>query len=39
MGKHDWNWVEDENCSQKFQNHIFIKKFHSEEEILNYIYK
>jgi len=39
MGKHDWNWVEDENCSQKFQNHIFIRKFHSEEEILNYIYK
>ena len=39
MGKHDWNWVENENCSQKFQNHIFIKKFHSEEEILNYIYK
>jgi hypothetical protein len=39
MGKHDWNWVENENCSQKFQNHIFIRKFHSEEEILNYIYK
>lgn len=39
IGKHDWNWVENENCSQKFQNHIFIKKFHSEEEILNYIYK
>lgn len=39
MGKHDWNWVENENCSQKFQNHIFIKKFYSEEEILNYIYK
>ena len=35
MGKHDWNWVENENCSQKFQNHIFIKKFHSLEEILN----
>ena len=39
MGKNDWNWVEDENCSQKFQNHILIRKFHSEEEILNYIYK
>ena len=39
MGKNDWNWVENENCSQKFQNHIFIRKFHSEEEILNYIYK
>jgi len=39
MGKHDWNWVENENCSQKFQNHIFIRRFHSEEEILNYIYK
>jgi len=38
MGKNDWNWVENENCSQKFQNHIFIKKFHNEEEILNYIY-
>lgn len=39
MGKIDWNWVEGENCSQKFQNHIFIQKFHDEEEILNYIYK
>lgn len=38
MGKIDWNWVESENCSQKFQNHIFIRKFHKEEEILNYIY-
>lgn len=38
MGKKDWNWVEEEKCSQKFQNHIFIKKFHNEEEILNYIY-
>lgn len=39
MGKTDWNWVENENCSQKFQNHIFIKKFHEREEILNYIYE
>ena len=39
MGKNDWSWVENENCSQKFQNHVFIRKFHSEEEILNYIYK
>jgi glycosyltransferase involved in cell wall biosynthesis len=38
MGKIDWNWVEDEGCSQKFQNHIFIRKFHEEEQILNYIY-
>ncbi len=38
MGKVDWNWVESENCSQKFQNHVFIRKFHEEEEILNYIY-
>jgi glycosyltransferase involved in cell wall biosynthesis len=38
MGKNDWSWVENENCSQKFQNHIFIRKFHNEEEILNYIY-
>lgn len=38
MGKIDWNWVEEENCSQKFQNHIFIQKFHEEEQILNYIY-
>lgn len=39
MGKNDWSWVENENCSQKFQNHIFIRKFHNEEEILNYVYK
>jgi len=38
MGKIDWSWVEKENCSQKFQNHIFIRKFNEEEQILNYIY-
>lgn len=38
MGKIDWNWVNEENCSQKFQNHIFIRKFNEEEQILNYIY-
>lgn len=38
MGKVDWNWVEEESCSQKFQNHIFITKYHNEEQILNYIY-
>jgi hypothetical protein len=38
MGKIDWNWVEEEGCSQKFQNHIFITKYHEEEQILNYIY-
>lgn len=38
MGKNDWSWVDNENCSQKFQNHIFIRKFNEEEEILNYIY-
>lgn len=39
LGKFDWNWVEQEGCSQKFQNHIFIKKYYQDEEILNYIYK
>ena len=39
LGFQDWNWDEKEQHSQKFQNQTFIRKFFSEEQVMNYIYE
>ena len=39
LGFKDWNWDEVNNHSQKFQNKVQIKKYHNDEEIINYIYE
>lgn len=39
LGKHDWNWDEKTQQSQKLQNGVFIKKYFEEEQVLNYIYE
>lgn len=39
LGYHDWNWDEKEGHSQKFQNRTFLRKFHNEEQVMNYIYE
>jgi hypothetical protein len=39
LGFHDWNWFEDLGYSQKFQNSTAIRKYHKEEQVMNYIYE
>ena len=39
LGYNDWNWDSEKNHSQKFQNRVSIKKYHEEEQIMNYIYE
>jgi len=39
LGFHDWNWIEEEGHSQKFQNKAPIRKYFDEEEVMNYIYE
>lgn len=39
LGKHDWNWDENEQHSQKYQNRIHTKGFFENEQVLNYIYE
>ena len=39
LGFYDWNWFEDLGHSQKFQNGTSIRKYHKEEQVMNYIYE
>jgi glycosyltransferase involved in cell wall biosynthesis len=39
LGFKDWNWDEEKQESQRFQNHVGIKKYFEEEEVMNYIYE
>lgn len=39
LGKHDWNWDDKLQHSQKYQNDTPIRKYFEEEQILNYIYE
>ena len=39
LGFEDWNWDEERNHSIKFQNSPINKKFHEEEQVMNYIYE
>jgi len=39
LGFKDWNWDEEKQESQRFQNHVAIKKYFEEEEVMNYIYE
>ena len=39
LGYYDWAWNETEGHSFKFQNRVSIKKFHEEEQVMNYIYE
>jgi glycosyltransferase involved in cell wall biosynthesis len=39
LGCKDWNWDDIKHTSQKYSNNITIRKFHEQEEILNYIYE
>jgi hypothetical protein len=39
LGFHDWNWDDALGHSQKYQNSTPIRKFHEEEQVMNYIYE
>jgi hypothetical protein len=39
LGFEDWNWDEELGHSQKFQNRGGVRKYHNEEQIMNYIYE
>ena len=39
LGFIDWNWDDAEGHSQKFQNKVPIRKYHKEEQVMNYIYE
>lgn len=39
LGFFDWNWLEEDNSSQKFQNRVGIRKLYDEEQVMNYIYE
>ena len=39
LNKLDWNWDKNLLHSQQFQNQTGVRKYHNEEEVLNYIYK
>ena len=39
LGYIDWNWDEEEGHSQKFQNKVSVRKYHNEEQVMNYIYE
>lgn len=39
LGFVDWNWIEEESHSQKFQNNIWIRKLYDEEQKMNFIYE
>jgi hypothetical protein len=39
LGFHDWNWDDALGHSQKYQNNTSIRKFHEEEQVMNYIYE
>jgi len=39
LGFFDWNWIEEQGHSQKFQNSIAIRKFYDEEQKMNYVYE
>ena len=39
LGFDDWNWIEEEEHSQKFQNKVPIRKYFEEEQVMNYIYE
>lgn len=39
LGFHDWNWDENLGHSQKFQNHVPIRKYYKEEQVMNYVYE
>jgi glycosyltransferase involved in cell wall biosynthesis len=39
LDKHDWNWDEENQHSQKYQNRIHTKGFFENEQVLNYIYE
>ncbi len=39
LGFKDWNWNDSLGHSQKIQNEVFIRKYHEEEEVMNYIYE
>lgn len=39
LGYEDWYWNEERGHSHKFQNHVPVKRFYDEEEVMNYIYE
>ena len=39
LGFEDWCWDEERQHSHKFQHHQPVKKFHDEEQVMNYIYE
>jgi hypothetical protein len=39
LGFVDWNWIEEEGHSQKFQNCISVRKLYDEEQKMNFIYE
>jgi len=39
LGFKDWNWDEEKKESQRLQNHVPIRKYFNEEEVMNYIYE
>ena len=38
LGFTDWNWDDDVQHSQKYQNNTPIRKYYTDEEVMNYIY-
>jgi len=39
LGYDDWCWIEEKQESHKFQGHQPTKKYHEEEQVMNYIYE
>ena len=39
LGFEDWNWDEELGHSQKFQNRGGVRKYHNEEQVMNYTYE
>ena len=39
LGFHDWNWIEDEEHSYSISTSVPVRKYHSEEQVMNYTYE
>lgn len=39
LGFTDWNWIEEDGNSQKFQNKVGIRKYYDDEQVMSYTYE
>lgn len=39
LGFVDWNWIEEEGNSQKFQNRVGVRRYYDDEQVMSYTYE